>query len=200
MSYSLFHVKKEKVDEKSRDFVEQYIFKDLPVENYDVFLFYYPGFGSVINEDLKNQLENFGENLGKNLLVYAGTLKDPEYGKIRNDFDISQLPVIIITGKEKVAAMKLEGESDYITTYVRLDNKHLLENTSKTLDVVTKIYHLFVGGDIPKAQKVAKFANRTALLSHFKETITRVLGSVESVSVGVLDGSFQIQRKVSTTV
>lgn len=126
MSYKL--VLSQHVNGTIRDIGENVFLDNLP-EDYKVFLFYYPS--AMLNVELENNLRSIGKLAGKNLFVNIGRLNDTKYTKIRNTFEIRELPVIVLTGIDALACIKHDG--DYSTAYIRIDSKKLLSSVELTV-------------------------------------------------------------------
>ena len=95
----------ELVNETTKDIGENVFVHNVP-EDYEVYAFYYPS--AMANEQLEYKLRKFAEITGKNLFINIGRLNDPKYVKMRNTFSITNLPVIVITGNEGLAAVKTD--------------------------------------------------------------------------------------------
>jgi len=181
-----------------RDVGENVFLDDLqPV--YKVYLFYYPG--ALPNEDLEIKLKDFGESAGKNLFVNIGRLNDPKYGKICSTFEVRGLPVIIMTGLESLAAMKVDGH--FSTVYVRLDNKELFRTVDSTIKCVQRLFNLFNEGDISKILYQAKHDQSTAIISNLKSSILNVLKEAwhllqdRDIAISFIDGKFELKRNMN---
>jgi hypothetical protein len=151
------------------------------------------------NEDLENKLRNFGNITGKNLFVNIGRLNDPKYVRMRNTFSITNLPVIVITAVDGLAALKYENY--YSTAYVRLDSKELLQSVDLTIKSVEKLFDLFIGGEICKALKEVESKKREVIISHVKDKVINLLKQLANylsdrdISVSVLEGKLEIKKE-----
>jgi hypothetical protein len=197
MSYQL--ILSEPVDEGKKDIGENVFFEGIPVE-YKVYLFYYP---SVMpNEDLENKLRKLGEITGKNLFVNIGRLNDPNYSKIKKKFEITNLPVIIMTGIDEVAS--IEDGVYYSTAYVRLDNEKLLNSTDLTIKSLERLFNLFINQEIVQALKQAQKDGRNALVSYIKNEMSIVLKklgrylSERDIGVSLFEGKFELKKSGGT--
>ncbi|MGZ4852778.1 MAG: hypothetical protein ACXV3D_06275 [Halobacteriota archaeon] len=152
----------------TKDVFENVIFSDMP-RNYEVYLLCFPG--TSMNEDLREELRKFGTYGGAVLFVNFATKLDRNYGMIRNTFDITTWPTLIMTGLEKLAS----PPTDPCTAYVKIDNKELLNAPTQAIECVDKIFHLFLEGEISKAIEVQ---TRSAREARMKEIITRALTGV----------------------
>jgi hypothetical protein len=192
MSYQL--VLREPVGEKSKDIGEN-IFVDDLLDDYKVYLFYYPG--AMPNYELENTLRNFGNITGKNLFVNIGRLNDPKYLKMRNTFSITNLPALIVTGVDGLAALKYENY--YSTAYVRLDNQRL-QSIDLTIKSVERLFDLFIGGEISNALKEVEHEKRDMIVSHVKARVINALRqfaeylSDKDISVSVFEGKLELKK------
>lgn len=203
MSYQLIlaePVDKGKEVGQAKDIGENVFFEGLSVE-YKVYLFYYP---SVMpNEDLENKLRNLGEITGKNLFVNIGRLNDPNYSKIKKKFEITNLPVIIMTGIDEVAS--IEDGIYYSTAYVRLDNEKLLNSTDLTIKSLERLFNLFINQEIIEALKQAKKDGRNAIVSYIKDRMNVVLKglgryfSERDIAVSLFEGKFELKKSGGTS-
>ena len=99
MSYSLVHVKRQEA--RGRNLGENVYLDDLP-NNSDVFVFYYPSTSAPYTE-LESKLRDYGRQTGGDVFINMGKVGDNKYREIVHDFDIGDLPVIVITGKDTKA-------------------------------------------------------------------------------------------------
>lgn len=137
---------------------ENVLFNDLP-SNYAVYLFCYPG--TDMNESLRKKLTDLGNIGGEVLFVNFATKLDRNYITMRNLFDISTWPTIIMTGIEKLASPPM----DSCTAYVKIDDKHLLDSPELAVECVEKVFNIFLDGKISEAIKVQNRAARNARLN-----------------------------------
>jgi hypothetical protein len=176
-----------------RDVGENVFLENLPAE-YKVYLFYYPG--AMGNEELESQLRKLGEMTGKNLFVNIGSLNDPNYNKIAGNFQIKKLPAVVMTATADLAS----PPSDYLSSYVRIDNPKLLNEPDKIRDLLQKLFNLFISGNIADALKEAKKDDRKALLARIGKIIADALKVVgkfideRDFNISFLEGKLEITR------
>ena len=199
MSYQL--ILSESRKEVGKDVGENIFLDNLPLE-YKVYLFYYPG--SMPNENLEERLKGFGKITGKNLFVNIGRLNDPQYGKIKNKFQIRNFPVIILTAIDELASLN-DGNSCYSTAYVRLDNKELFESVESTIECVEILFNLFIDGEITEALNQANNAQHDAIVYSIKKKIINVLNTMgkflsdRDISVSLFEGKFELKKTIGPT-
>lgn len=191
MTYQL--VLSELVDATTRDVAENVFFDNLP-SNYEVYLLYYSG--AEPNEGLETKLRDLGKDTGKNLFVNIGRLSDPNYKKIRNKFDIKNLPVIIITAIDTLASLPTE----FSTAYVRIDDEKLLKSPDLVIKCVQRLFNLFIDKKISEALNQFKIDQRGLLLSHLKSIVTNAIKEVwkffleRDISVSLTEGKFELKK------
>ena len=165
--------------------------------DYQVFVLYYAG--DYPNEDLENQLGLLANRSSKNLFVNIGRINDTTFKMVRDPFGITQFPVIIVTATSDLASIK-SGKND-VTTFVRIDDKNLLQNSNLTIQYVEKVYNLFISGKVPEALQEAKLKKYTTLSSLTKRNITNSVEKVTKffsdldISISFFDGTFEIRSK-----
>lgn len=190
MPYQL--VLSELKDEITRDVGENVFFNNLPSE-YEVYIFYYPG--AMPNVELESRLRNFGNITGKNLFVNIGRLNDPNYGKIRNKFNIMNLPVIIITASDFLAS----PPEEFSTAYVRIDNKKLL-NSPDLMECIQRLFNMFIDKKISEALSQFKKDQRDVFVTNLKSIVNNTLKGVwtfleeRDVSVSLIEGKFELKK------
>ena len=190
MSYQL--VFSELTDEKSKDVGENVFLDNLP-SDCTVYLFYYPG--AIVDEVLESKLRSLGGITGKNLFVNIGRLNDPNYNKIANKFKIMDLPVIILTAIDDLASPPKE----FLTAYVRIDNKKLLNSPDVVIQCLQRLFNLFIEGKISEALNQFEKDKRDIILSRIKGIITVALKGVwealkdTDVSLSLAEGKFEIK-------
>jgi hypothetical protein len=149
-----------------RDIGENVVFSDLP-SDYRVYALYFPA--EPPNGALENSLRDLGRKTAKNLMMYFGSQGDPNLDRILPRFEIKSYPVIVVTALADLAS----PVDDYVTTYARLDSKHLLNSPERAVQCVEILFSLFLQGEVAKAISQAKWTQRTELAS----SIARVFGS-----------------------
>lgn len=192
MPYRLLLMKP--IDQKSRTAQVDVYLDNLPTD-YKVYLFYYPS--PVRNNDLENKLRSFGNNTDRNLFINIGSLRDPKYNKIARDFEIRDLPVIIITAISKLASVGTEAYCP--TVYVRIDSKYLLKDTNKAIELVSKVFNLFISGRVLEALQQARLEQQKAFLSYIKDIIIKGLKEIaghineKDISISLLEGKLEVK-------
>lgn len=176
-------------EEPTRGTVDK-IFLDNLSSEYRVYIFYCPG--PVRNYKLESNLRDFGDKSGKNLLVTILYTNDEKYPLIASTFNFKRFPVVVITANDTLASIRLESTSS--TAYVKLDNRHLLQNTDKTVEALGHLFNLYVQGKIAEALNQGNKYEKHADLSYVKDTINGMLKGIE-VTVSILGGIFQITFK-----
>ena len=167
--------------------------------DYPTYLFYYPG--PILNQDLQTKLKEFGQSAGKNLFVNIAKLNDPNYRQIVNAFAVRTFPVIILTGVEKFASIRNNG--NYSTAFIRLDNKNLLKNADKAIECIGELFNLLISEKISEASNEAKRNQRNATLSVIANTTIGTLKRIgkvlndKDVSISWLEGKFEIKNRVA---
>ena len=191
MSYQLIFSEPAKDVEK--DVGENVFLENLPAE-YKVYLFYYPD--AMGNEELESQLRKLGEMTGKNLFVNIGSLNDPNYNKIAGNFQIKKLPAIVMTATADLAS----PPSEYLSSYIRIDNPKLLNEPDKIRDLLQKLFNLFISGNIADALKEAKKDNRKTLLAKIGKIIADAVKAIgkfideRDINISFLEGKFELTR------
>jgi len=137
-----------------------------------VYLFYYPG--AVLDEDLENRLRELGKITNRNLFVNIGRLNDPKYETIARIFDITNLPVIVMTANDTLAS----PPDEFLTVYARLDSKKLLESPERTIECVHQIFNLFIQGKVSKAIVQPGRTRRDEMMSRLAGLLINTLKSV----------------------
>jgi len=170
------------------------IFLDRIPSDYKVYLFYYPG--SMADETMESRLRALGEAAGKNLFVNIGSLSDTRHDRIVTAFGIKNYPVIVMTGSAELASPL----GDYVTTYVRLDNRSLLNSPDRTIEYVEQLFNLFIQGELSQAISRAKWQQRTELLQALRkffagafQTIGKFLDE-RDIAISVVEGKFELKR------
>lgn len=181
-----------------KDFGDNILLDQLS-NDYPTYLFYYPG--PILNQDLQTKLKEFGQSAGKNLFVNIAKLNDPNYRQIVNAFAIKTFPVIILTGVEKFASIRNNG--NYSTAFIRLDNKNLLKNADKAIECIGELFNLLISEKISEALNEAKRNQRNATLSVIANTTIGTLKRIgkvlndKDVSISWLEGKFEIKNRVA---
>jgi hypothetical protein len=193
MSYRL--ILKEITNEVTRD-VGENIFLDQIPDDYKVYTLYYPG--SMPDKNLEDHLRNLGNMTGKNLYINIGRLNDPNYNKIRNKFQIKNLPVIIITAIEGLASIKTE--TYFSTAYVKIDNKHLINSVDLILKCIERVFNLFIGGAISEALKQVRHDYRDAIVTELRGIMTNALKGIGEyisdmdITISIIEGKFELKH------
>jgi hypothetical protein len=177
MSYSLVY---DDNNEPGKLLGRSVLIANLPKES-EVVIFYYPG--STSYAALEEELENIGENkFEKRVFVNIGKIGDDNQSWIDALFKIEDVPLIIITAIDSLAAIRGE-DGKKSTLYVKLDKKVLLKNTARTIDMTLKLVNLFLSRRISEAMKYATRSERSALLLAVAEKVGGVLGRIEEISI-----------------
>jgi hypothetical protein len=177
----------------TRDIGENVFLSDLSDE-YPVFAFYYPS--AMPDEDLEAALRNLGDLTGKNLFVNIGKLNDPSFSKIVLAFDIHDYPVVVVTATSDLAG----ALADNVNVYVRIDDKHVLSDPARAVELVQEIYTLFLRGEIAKAISRIKTKERTELIRAVAKRIgsglRHLAGFVadRDFKVSLVEGSFEMMK------
>jgi hypothetical protein len=175
-----------------KDIGENVFLSNLP-DNYKVYLFYYPS--TIPHEDLENKLKTLGETAGNNLFVNIGRINDPNFNKMKTNFGIVDLPVILMTGLSEIASLKTERY--YETLYVRIDSQSLLQSADLTIKSVERILNLLIGGEISQALSQYGHDRRFAFV---KRVILNPLKKIANflsdrdISVSLVEGKFDLKR------
>lgn len=183
----------EQTGEKEKDVGDNVFLDNLPAE-YKVYLFYYPDV--MGDQELETSLRSLGDITGKNLFVNLGKLNDPNYKRIANNFQIEKLPVIVMTAVADLAS----PPSSFLNTYVRIDNKKLLESPDKVMESLEKIFNLFISGNVAEALKEAKKDDRKTLIASFTKVVTDSLKGLwkfieeRDISFSVAEGKFELKH------
>lgn len=191
MSYQLIF--SDPLDKQGKTVGRNVFLKNLP-EDHKVYIFYYSG--AMPHKDLEAALRNLGIMTGKNLFVNIGKLNDPNYSKIANHFQIKKFPVVVMTAVADLAS----APSSLHSTYVRIDNKKLLDSPDKTLEVLEKLFNLFIDGKVVDALKEAKKDDQKALLESFGKVVTKALEGIwkfigeTDITFSVVEGKFELKH------
>jgi hypothetical protein len=180
----------------TKDIGENVFLSDLSDE-YQVFAFYYPP--PMPDEDLEAGLRSLGDLTGRNLLVNIGKLNDPSFAKIVKAFDIHDYPVVVVTATSDLAGAR----EDDVNFYVRIDDKRVLSDTARTVELVQEIYTLFLRGDIADAISKVKSKERAELI----RAVARRIGSVlhhlagfvadRDFKVSIVQGTFEMTKSAT---
>lgn len=171
------------------------VFLDNLPADYKVYLFYYGG--AMPDEALESRLRQLGEMTGNNLFVNIGTLGDPRYGEITGRFEIKKYPVIILTAIDSLASPAAE----YLTTYVRLDSRNMLDSPDRTIECVQELFNLFLQGKVSEAIAHAKWQERTELLAQvghfFAGALKGLRDFVAGRDINIAFATFKLELKKS---
>ena len=195
MSYILVRTEKPGEGQVTKDSGENVFLADLPAE-YKVYAFYYSG--AIRNEALATRLRELGRTTGNNLFVNIGTLGDPDYEEIERLFAIKDLPVIVITALSTLAS----PADEYLTSFARLDNKHLLDSPDRATKCVEQLFNLFIQGKIREAVSNARWQQRKEALIVVGNAIAAAFKPVgdlifkRDISISVLEGKFELKQHV----
>jgi hypothetical protein len=177
----------------TKDIGENVFLADLP-NDYKVYVFYYGG--AMANEPLEERLRVLGNITGNNLFVNIGRLNDPQYDEVKKRFGIKQFPVIIMTAIDTLAS----PVDDYITSFVRLDSKYLLDSPDRTVECVQELFNLFILGKVSKAMSLAKQQQRAELLRELANVFATGFESLKDfiaerdIYISLLEGKFELKR------
>jgi hypothetical protein len=155
--------------ETTKDVGGNVFLDDLPLD-YQVYLLYYPGVN--LNRDLAKNLKDLGKISGKNLFVNIARLDDPNFAKIVKTFGIRSFPTMIITAVDALASPPTKDS----TTYIKIDNKKLLNSPDVAFECVQKMFNLFIEGKISEA---IRERNRDVLNTRLKGIISDALTGVQ---------------------
>jgi len=128
---------------------------------------------SKLDNKIRDELEQMGKELGSNLFVGLWDMSDPDYVKMNEIFKLGKLPAVVVTAESSLSTV-----SDTENTYLRIDDKRLLEKPEEFLDLVNEIYNLFIRGDITKAIKKTYIKEISIFLSDLLKEIKNVIGKV----------------------
>ena len=177
----------------TKDIGENVFLSELSDE-YQVFAFYYPP--PMPDEDLEAGLRTLGDLTGENLFVNIGKLNDPSFAKIVKAFDIHDYPVVVVTATSDLAG----AHEDDVNVYVRIDDKHLLSDPARTVELVQEIYTLFLRGEIADAISKVKSKQRTELIRAVANRIGSGLRHLagfladRDFKVSLVEGSFEVTK------
>ncbi len=174
---------------RNRDVFENVVLTDIP-RNYEVYLLCFPG--TNMNEDLRQELEKFGSYGGEMLFVNFATRLDRNYGMIKDMFNITTWPTLIMTGTEKLAS----PPTDHCTAYLKMDNKELLNTPDQAIECVERLFHLFLEGEVAKAIQVQKSSAREAVLKDIlAHALNGVVGFLRQweISVSFIEGRLSLK-------
>ncbi len=180
-------------DTTQKDIGENIFLANLP-SNYNVYLFYYPG--AMGNEELETNLRQLGDLTGENLFVNIGKLNDPNYNKIAQAFEIKKLPVIVVTATSDLAS----PPSSQLNSYIKIDNPKLLTSSDKIMELLQKLFNLYVSGDIAEALKEIKKDDRKMFFEKVSKVVSDALKGVWSffderdIKISILEGKFELKR------
>lgn len=166
-------------------------------DEYRVFAFYYPP--AMPDQALEAGLRHLGEIGGKNLFVNLGKFDDPSYQTISNAFDIREYPVVVVTATADLAGVT-GGDA---SVYVRIDDKRVLGDAARAVELVQEISMLFLRGEIADAISKAKTRERTELLRAVAARIGSVLRKVagfvadHDFKISLVQGSFELTKSAS---
>jgi hypothetical protein len=204
----------ELLEEKSID-GERAVGRDVILDNlkydYKVFLFYYSGASSY--DELEKKLEDLGKRAGNNLFVNISDLADPKFDLIASKFQIRNTPVIVITGVEGIASLGSSPprpsteppttSETYSTAFVRIDNKDLLKSTDVAIESATKVFNLFLQGEIKKALVESKFdekkVKRSKILGKIISALNEIRNFMWQKDVEVEFAGFKLATKATKT-
>lgn len=193
--YSL-SLKREEGPGITKDIGENVFLDDLSDE-YRVFAFYYPP--AMPDEDLESGLRGLGDLTGENLFVNIGKLNDPSFAKIVKAFDIHDYPVVVLTATSDLAGAGEEG----VNVYVRIDDKRVLEDPARAVELVQEIYTLFLRGEVADAIAKAKSNERMELVRAVAKRIgaglSKIAGFVadRDFKVSLVEGSFEMTKSAT---
>jgi hypothetical protein len=196
----------EPTDKLGKKDVGQNVFlSDLPYD-YKVYVFYYPGI--MPNPVLEEKLRALGDDTGKNLFVNIGRRNDPNFDKIVARFGIRDYPVIVVTGVDELASLKIGDKfsSVYIQEYIKLDKHNLTESIDSTIRSVESLFSLFITGNVHDAIRELKKDQSEETISHIVDTITRQLRNVgkflseKDISISLMEGKFELRSNQSSIV
>ena len=179
--------------ENHKDIGENVFFDNLDTD-YKVYLFYYPG--TMADRALESRLRELGDITGKNLFVNIGRLNDKRHDQIVQRFDVKKYPVIIVAAEATLAS----STDEYVSAFVRLDSEHLLASPERAVDLVQKIFTLFVQGKVSEGVRHAKWSQRRdavgSLMHIFTDALKSVMGFVadRDISVSIFEGKFELKK------
>jgi hypothetical protein len=165
-----------------RDVIENDInFSDLP-DNYPAYLLFVPtAMGTDNEKKIYERLTVFGNNMGENLCVARIDQKKGEYREFLRKIGENEMlskPAIIITDKNEIS-------SD--TLIIRLDEKGIVTNEEKLIEILPEIVDLVISEqDLEAMKRVLKEKKKTLLLSALQPALT-LLSNIK-VKVSLWDG------------
>jgi hypothetical protein len=177
---------------KKRSFGEDVFLANLPGDC-RVYLWYYAG--PDPNEELVAKLKKLGIWAGKALFVNLATPQDPNYPELAAKFGgIETFPTIVVTAAAQLASLSNEDS----TSYVKIDNKALLNNTNLAYDCLEKIYNLYDQGKLAEALHEK---NHDVLKARFRNFLVEALKGIRGflkewdVSFSFMTGTLQIKPR-----
>lgn len=187
MPYAL--VLSEPSDRMTRAIGENFFFDNLEFD-YKVYLFCYPG--TMPNEDLESKLRNVGDKTGKNLFVNIEKLDDSRCDTIKDKFEMSNLPVILITGIYSLASFN--DKHHFSAVSVRIDDKKIINSGNLVIECMEMLFNLYIGGQITYLLNQTKNHQHDAVVSYLKKKVIGSLRGIEEkeISISLLLGKFQI--------
>jgi len=183
----------ERPSEGGKRLGENVLLDDIPVDC-KVYVFYYPG--EMRDTALEKRLRGLGKITGKNLFVNIGGLNDPKLGEIQKRFAIRKYPVIVLTAIDTLASLP----SEYLTAYVRLDSKHLLDSPDRAMECLQELFNLFIQGKVSEAIARAKWRQRADLLAQTGNFFISALKGIgdfildTDISVSFVEGKLELKR------
>ena len=190
-SQLIFVRQKEAID---KGFAENVFIDNLPYD-YKVYLFYYPG--AIVNEDLERSLRRLGEMTDKNLYINIGRLNDPQLKEIIKKFAIKDFPVIILTAVDNLAS----PTGELLTAFIKIEDKNLLKSANESIDLIQRLFVLFMEGKINEAMNEIKNRERSVILMRIKSVIATALQETikffekHDIVVSVIEGKFELRSK-----
>ncbi|OGF59581.1 MAG: hypothetical protein A2Y62_08780 [Candidatus Fischerbacteria bacterium RBG_13_37_8] len=180
-------------DKKFRDAGENIFWDNLP-HSYSVYLFYYPS--AFTDETFEKNLRDLETTTGDNLFINIVKINDRNYGKIAHIFKIKHLPTIIITAIDELAS---ESE-EFLTAYIKIDNKQLLSSPELVIQCIERLYNLFVRGNISEVMKQAERHRLNLIILKIKKITMQALKGIwqfiegRDISISILEGKFEIKQ------
>lgn len=147
---------------------------------------------SKVDDKIKEELVQFGEESGLNLFVGLWDMKDQDYFKLNKMFKLGKLPAIIMTAESSLSTV-----SDTENTFVRIDDKRLFSKPEELSELVNELYSLFMDGQVIKAIKKTKRKEisifLTNLLVEIKNVVTKIAREImDKYNIKFEFGNFKI--------
>lgn len=142
-----------------------------------VYLYYIPGIQD--NKALKDSLNDFGEQSGKNVYVGLWRKDATDLQETLSQFKVKSSPAVVIFGNPNSTEEYNSG-----VVYAKINDQKLLNNLPMALDVINQTCNLFIQGDVNNAVKNAKSKVwRIKISDALKNLKTRIAKFLDNHSV-----------------